>query len=189
MKKLTTPLLLAILSVASIASADSRSQQSSPSDRISNFLAGGPGSALLQQTSAPSFSYTSGLQSDYHWGLWENNFSSLSGALTSFLDQHHFDPQSLNDLQSFINNLHLDPNFLSNLKMLAQNLHDCHFNCDWMDSHSDENCHNDNDHHDGHCDFGNGEPCSVPEPTTLVAFLTGAALLGGAMIRRVRRGK
>src|ERR1700730_2708858 len=93
--------------------ADSNTMPSA-TQRISNFLSGGLGPNFNQAmpATAPSnfsFSGNNNNGSDSNFQFSSSDFASLFSSLSSAANDHHFDPNSLNNLQSVINNLHVDP--------------------------------------------------------------------------------
>src|ERR1700686_958728 len=120
--KYATSFLLITAAITAPLFADS--SMPSATQRISNFLSGGPGPNINQTmpaTSPSNFSFNGNDNETNSSQSSSSDLSSLFPNLSSFANDHHFDPNSLTNLQSFINNLHLDPALQSKVQMLAQN--------------------------------------------------------------------
>ncbi|MFL6515973.1 MAG: PEP-CTERM sorting domain-containing protein [Chthoniobacterales bacterium] len=170
--------------------------------RISGFVSGGLMPAMPQSgrdVSVPTIAvsnFYSTFDADRHQDnlQWSpSDFASVFTALSENLAEHHFDPQSLNDLQTFIDNLHLDPALIAKLQMIVQNFENSHIPAgdhDMGSGSGDNDDHGDMDDQgeDEHGDFDDDDmPVAVPEPSTLAAVLVGAALLSGTLLRRRAR--
>jgi PEP-CTERM motif len=189
------------------------SNMPSAAQRISNFVSGGPGSNTnqpsLQSGHDFNFSFNGQDQTNNNFQFSSSDVSSFFSALSSMVSQHHFDPNSLNDLQAFISTLHLDPALSAKVQMFVQNLQNGNFqegdnnsgsdeNANNTNSGSDENADNDNnsgsdenaDNNDSDNETETGdiedvdEPVAVPEPGTFVLMAAGAAMLAATFIRR-----
>ena len=138
------------------------SNMPSATQRIANFISGGPGANLNQSMVAPRHDFTLPVMSPFNFTSTSSNgtggnfdFSSFFSNLATTLNDHHFDPNAVNNLESFVNNLHLDPALLAKVQMFVQNLQNGNSQQGDSNSGSDENANNGNSGSDENADNEN----------------------------------